>query len=330
MYRTLPEVVTIFGTSLPSPHTGRHLPMLRRPSHFITSALTRALLASALLTSACADEGVVGDEEDLDAVDASDDDRGDVGMLRRGCGTFDPTPEEMAADLEMMRHVSVDDSNLRAAGTIKVYVHRIHNTNGTGGAVTQAMIDAQIDVLNAAYAGFASFALAGITDSNNKQWYTTTGGRSEKQMKQALHQGSADDLNIYTNNMGQNLLGWATFPSSYATQPSMDGVVLLYSSLPGGSAAPYNLGDTATHEVGHWFGLWHTFQGGCNGGDSVDDTAPEASPAYDCTARDTCPGGGPDPIYNFMDYTDDACMNTFTNGQDARADAQWAQYRAGK
>ena len=227
----------------------------------------------------------------------------------------------------LVRNGSKPGGGVFAPVVVDVYWHTI--TNGSQGAISSAQINSQINVLNAAYAGSGfSFNLAGVDTTDNAAWYTVTPSTTaERDMKNALHIGGKADLNVYSANIGDGLLGWATFPKRQADP--MDGVVLLTDSLPGGAATNYDEGDTATHEVGHWLGLYHTFQGGCAGnGDYVDDTAPEASPAYGCpTGRDTCSGGGLDPIKNFMDYTYDSCMDEFTPGQVSRAQAQWVAYR---
>jgi hypothetical protein len=148
--------------------------------------------------------------------------------------------------------------------------------------------------------------------------------------------GGPETLNIYICDTGQ-YLGWAYFPGS-----AQDGVFVWSFSLPNGEYGdPYNEGDTATHEVGHWLGLYHTFQASGTGrpqnrtgcappGDHVDDTPAEASAAFGCpVGRDTCPDDpGLDPIINFMDYTDDACMVEFTPGQGDRMTGAWDAFRA--
>jgi len=226
-----------------------------------------------------------------------------------------------------------------AGGVINVFFHVVSSgSTAAQGNVSDQMIQNQMNVLNGAYAGTGwSFNLVAVTRTVNATWYNGCYGTQEAPMKAALRApgSSADDLNIYSCNPSNGILGYATFPSDYTSNPGRDGVVLLHSSLPGGTAAPYNLGDTGTHEVGHWMGLYHTFQGGCsNTNDTVADTPAERSPAYGCPVnRDTCAGKkfpGLDPIYNFMDYTDDSCMNQFTGGQDTRMDDQFSLYRAGK
>jgi hypothetical protein len=255
----------------------------------------------------------------------------------RRCGTYmDPVSIEITErqfQAEMKRRSVI--SPQVTGGTINVYFHVIRRGTGiSNGDVPTSMITSQISVLNNAYASVGwSFNLVSIDRTTNSSWFTMSpGSTAESQAKNALRRGTADDLNIYTASPGGGTLGYATFPSNYSSRPKLDGVVVRFSTLPGGTAAPYNLGDTATHEVGHWMGLFHTFQGGCSTpGDSVSDTPAEASPAFGCPiGRNTCASTGNDPIRNFMDYTDDSCMNSFTAGQNTRMDGQFTTYRFGK
>jgi hypothetical protein len=267
------------------------------------------------------------------------------GPARARCGVRDlddATASGLELSLDAFR-ASRNPGQIRKSGGVSVPVvfHVVSKGRGIeNGDVPTRMLRDQIDVLNASYAGATGadaantpfrFSLMTVTRTVNERWFNAGfNSAAEREMKTALRIGGPDVLNVYVTNAGGVYLGWATFPQGYEQDPLMDGVVVLHSSLPGGSLAPYNEGDTGTHEVGHWLGLYHTFQGGCGAiyNDFVTDTPAERSPAFGCPAgRDTCPGPGVDPIENFMDYSDDFCMFRFTPNQSSRMEALSARYR---
>jgi hypothetical protein len=219
---------------------------------------------------------------------------------------------------------------------VPVWVHVI--TAGRAGDVPEARVRRQIAVLNAAFGGrigrsdadtHIAFRLAGVDRTNDAVWFRDPYGNQD-QIKDRLRRGGATTLNIYLAKLGLNALAFTTFPQWYAGHPRLDGEMVDYRTLPGGSLRHYNRGYTAVHETGHWFGLLHTFTNGCAPpGDDIADTPDEGQPTIGCpVSKNTCPDRpGADPIHNFMDYSDDDCMNQFTPDQGRRMRAVWFAFR---
>jgi hypothetical protein len=238
----------------------------------------------------------------------------------------------------LLARFGVPDERLlgdRLPGAIEVPVRFHVIASGVLGRLSRAEVDGQIAALNAAYSGGTggadtgiSFRLISVEVTDNAYWFADP-RRYERPLKTALRRGGAGTLNLYSAAVGSVLLGLSTFPQWYGLRPVLDGVMVDYRSVPGGSNPHFNRGYTAVHEVGHWLGLLHTFENGCvSPGDAVDDTPYEAAPTQSCPlVKDTCVAPGTDPVHNFMDYGHDACMNQFTPGQGARIRAVWAAYR---
>jgi len=230
------------------------------------------------------------------------------------------------------------DIDIQAVTTIPVVFHVVYASDGTGN-VTDNQINQQIAEMNQNFAGQEApgvaantefqFTLQAVRRWQNNSWFNDPDSAAgEAAMKSATHEGDAGVLNIWSTNT--SYLGYATFPSWYAADPELDGVVIQYGSLPGGPITNFNLGKTASHEAGHWLGLYHTFQGGCSRtNDQVTDTPAQRTETSGCpTGKDTCSSAGVDPIHNYMDYSYDNCYNQFTPGQKSRMKSQWAAYRA--
>jgi hypothetical protein len=235
---------------------------------------------------------------------------------------------------------------------IPVVVHVLIATNGQG-QISDALIHSQIDVLNEDFLALAGtlgengndarieFFLAtvdpsgnpttGITRTVNDSWFNDTGNYYD-----LLRWDPDNYLNIYTNSASGALGYVPDLPQGGIVGANSDRVVVLWSAFGRNApiGPPYDLGRTATHELGHYFGLYHTFDGGCGSasacfttGDRICDTNPESGPVFGCpTSHSSC--GSPDPFHNYMDYSDDDCYEEFTPQQVNRMRCTLENWRA--
>jgi len=237
-------------------------------------------------------------------------------------------------------------SKKTALDTIKIIpivVHIIHN--GGSENISEAQIQSQIDVLNEDFGKLPGtngdgngvdtrvrLCLAKISPEGNctngivriKTTLTNHQSYQRPLLKELSFWDNTRYLNIYVlKTINGGVLGYSSFPGG---PPDEDGVVVRHNVFGRTGTAAFSLGRTTTHELGHWFGLYHTFNNGCgtdtcSDGDYICDTPPVASPNYTCATVNSCSNDNPDvndQIENYMDYTPDACKNIFTNGQKLR------------
>ncbi|KAH7120585.1 metalloprotease [Dactylonectria macrodidyma] len=256
---------------------------------------------------------------------------------RFGCGTADPSDEHIGMSkvfaAQEKKAAASGGVTTRATINVGVYFHVVAKSKTVaGGYLTDKMLSDQLAVLNTDFAPHGiAFNLLGTDRTVNSGW---SADGNELAMKKALRKGTYKDLNIYFQSaLVDDALGYAYLPesvSSGSTQFYRDGVSLDAQTVPGGSYTNFNAGKTGTHEVGHWMGLYHTFEGGCTGnGDFISDTPASANATSGCPiGRDSCPRqAGVDPIHNYMDYSYDSCYEEFTAGQKTRMYSFWDTYR---
>ncbi|KAF1846180.1 uncharacterized protein K460DRAFT_355893 [Cucurbitaria berberidis CBS 394.84] len=270
------------------------------------------------------------------------------------CGTPGPTHEQM----QVARNLHVHEIDSRSMGkslanktgiNISVYYHIIvaDSKSKKDGGISLSVLKRQTQALNDGYRPHnITWTQAGADWTVAPQWAKN---QDERPMMKKLRIGTYADMNVYLFpsidsidgtevGAGSSILGYCSeFPKAVVPKSEEwyhDGILLRSDTTPG-SDTVWNMGKALVHEAGHWLGLYHTFEGGCEGdGDGIDDTPAEdikyaMSGIKGCDKnRNSCPGSGKDPVTNFMDYSDESCWSHFTHGQEVRMYSQWSKFRA--
>lgn len=255
------------------------------------------------------------------------------------CGTRSPNPDEVrAVNLLLNEYKKTDRFRELASRTtpinIPVYVHIIRSDDGTQGNVLLSEVEATIQALNNAYLNLFTFTLMNFHYVDNSRWFMSsyTTPDIELEARQALHVGGRSTLNIYSANLsdfnygGYGYFPWQIYPSGSGI---LDGITLKYNNF----SHPIGRPAITPHEVGHWLGLLHTFQGDCSAiNDYVSDTPAEMQPTL--CGEDSCPSmPGIDLIDNYMGYRSQmGCVsptsNVFTDGQKESILAMYGMLRS--
>ena len=285
------------------------------------------------------------------------DDENTSPILHRNCASQEVLEAQIKADPELEQRMSnfekIIENNIKNNASarlvngvieIPVVVNVLYKSTAQNISTTQ--IQSQIDVLNEDFnatnadsykvpSNFqnvkANVGIRFVLDKVVRKKTSKTSWSTNDAMKKSSSGGISattptTKLNIWVCNLSGGVLGYAQFPGGAS---STDGVVILSTAfgIVGTAAAPFNKGRTATHEVGHWLNLRHIWGDATCGSDLVSDTPTHNTANYGCPAashKSTCSGTPLEMWMNFMDYTDDACMYMFSNGQKSRVLATFA------
>lgn len=237
-------------------------------------------------------------------------------------------------------------NSLDSIRTIPIVIHIVHN--GGPENISDAQVASQLQILNEDYGKLPGtngdgngvdtrvrFCLAGIDPDGNctngivrvKSSLTNHQSYQRALLKELSFWDNSRYLNIYiVKSINGNVGGYSSYPGG---PPDEDGVVVRHNQFGNTGTAAKGFGRTTTHELGHWFGLYHTFNNGCGtdvclDGDYVCDTPPQAAPSFTCVTMNTCSNDDPDVNdlkENYLNYTPGSCQNMFTSGQKRRMDA---------
>ncbi|KAJ4290351.1 hypothetical protein N0V90_010567 [Kalmusia sp. IMI 367209] len=226
---------------------------------------------------------------------------------------------------------SLSTLQTRALTQIDAHVHVL--VSNKPDTPPKAVVQKKIDFLNSNFKPWNyHFNLKSVETTVNTEW--AAGIDNDKQAKtKALHKGDYQSLNVYmVEGAGSGLCSLPAAGTGPISQATLDGDGCF---VPWG---PSTNSSTLTHEVGHWMGLFHVFQGGCDSADGCDDTAPQEGPSRanmgtpgnlnSCPAKAQCNGNGKQNVKNFMDYSD--CAQEFTPCQGGRMDVAFTTRRKGR